>query len=178
LLVPLERRMPRVDPTWAPDSKTIAYGYESNIYVVNAEDGKPKMITPPAKEREIKDLFRRPVFAPNGRSVTYKAGQKILATTMNGQETREIFHLKNNAFSIFDWAPDGRHIVFTSDTTSEIWCAPTDGSEPFQIGDISDVGNNALAQRPKWSPKGDAIAFIVNCEEYQYWVMENLLPVE
>jgi len=40
LLVPLETRVPNFDPTWAPDSKTIAYGYESNVYVVNIEDGK------------------------------------------------------------------------------------------------------------------------------------------
>jgi hypothetical protein len=58
----------------------------------------------------------------------------------------------------------------------EIWCAPTDGGEPFKIGDISNVGNNAWAWMPKWSPKGDAITFIVTCEKYQYWVMENFLP--
>jgi Tol biopolymer transport system component len=164
------------DPTWSLDSKTIAYGYESNVYVVNIENGKPRRITVP-EERKDKGAGR-PVFAPDGRSVAYRAGERILlATTIDGQETREIFRLKNEKqiINIFDWSPDGRHIVFTPGD-SEIWCVAADGGEPFQIADISNVGSNAWAWMPKWSPKGDAITFIITCEEYQYWVMENFLP--
>ncbi|MBN2316309.1 MAG: PD40 domain-containing protein [Sedimentisphaerales bacterium] len=178
LLVPLDTRIPHVHPTWAPDSKAIAYVYpvyDSDIYIVNVEDGRLKRLTRPVEEREFKDRIRRAVFAPDGRSVTYKAGRRILATIIDGQETKEILHLKDNSFGIFDWAPDGCHIVFTADTTSEVWCAPID-DEPFKICDISNVGEYAQARRPKWSPKGDAIAFVVNCQQYQYWVIENFLP--
>ncbi len=180
LLVPLESRIPNFDPTWAPDSKTIAYGgYESNIYVVNVEDGKPRRITAPPEERELKDVFRRPVFAPDGRSVAYMAGRRILATTIDGKETREIFHLKDDKLSIniFDLSPDGCHIVFTPGT-SEIWCVATDGGEPFQIADISNLGDKVWSWMPKWSPTGDSITFKVSREKYQYWVMENFLPAE
>jgi Tol biopolymer transport system component len=58
----------------------------------------------------------------------------------------------------------------------EVWCVATDGSEPFQIADLSKLGDEAWAWMPKWSPKGDAIAFSVNDEKSQYWVMENVLP--
>ncbi len=179
LLVPLETRIPNFDPTWSPDSKTIAYGCESNVYVVNVEDGKPRRITPPPEEREREDFFRRPVFAPDGRSVAYMASRRILATTIDGKETREIFHLKNKKqiINIFDWSPDGRYIVFTPGT-SEIWCVATDGGEPFQIADLSDQGDKTFAWLPKWSPKGHSIAFGVKREKYQYWVMENFLPAE
>ena len=179
LLVPLETGVPNFDPTWSPDSKTIAYAYKSNVYVVNIEDGKPQRITPPPERWELKDAFRRPVFAPDGRSVAYMAGRRILATTIDGQETREIFHLKNKKFgiNIFDWSPDGRHIVFTPGT-SEIWCVATDGGESFQIADISNLGDKTLAWLPKWSPTGEAIAFNVNREKYQYWVMTDFLPAE
>jgi Tol biopolymer transport system component len=175
LLVPLETRIPNFDPTWAPDSKTIAYGYESNVYVVNIEDGKPRRITA-SEEREHKGAGR-PVFVPDGRSVAYMAGQRILATTIDGQETREIFHLKNKKFgiNIFDWSPDGRHIVFTPGN-KDIWCVATDGGEPFQIADISNLGDEVWSWLPKWSPTGEAIAFMVYREKHQYWVMENFLP--
>ncbi|MHC4498396.1 MAG: TolB family protein [Planctomycetota bacterium] len=177
LLAPLETRIPNFDPTWAPDSKTIAYGFESDVYVVNIEDGKPRKITPPLEERELKDPFRRPVFAPDGRSVAYVAGRRILATTIDGQETREIFHLKNKelGINIFDWSSSAHHIVFTPGD-SEIWCVATDGGEPFQIADLSNLGDETRAWLPKWSPTGDSIAFGVHREEYQYWVMENFLP--
>jgi Tol biopolymer transport system component len=178
---------PAANPTWAPDSKTIAYVYKSDVYVVNTEDGKPRRITSPAEQDEHKrsQAFMRPVFAPDGRSVAYIVGdhspgdERILATTIDGKETREIFHLKNEKLSIniFDWSPDGRHIVFTPGN-KEIWCAPTDGGEPFQIADLPDDPGDktTYAWLPKWSPTGDSIAFIVNREKYQYWVMTDFLP--
>ena len=181
LQVPLETGLPNLDPTWAPDSKTIAYGYKGDVYVVKVEDGKPRRITS-LSEKQINEKVYRPVFTSDGNSVAYisrgQGGQeRILATTIDGQETRQIFPSKDkkSSVNIFDLSPDGRHIVFTPGN-NKIWCAPTDGGEPFKIGDISNVGGNAWAWMPKWSPKGDAITFIVTCEEYQYWVMENFLP--
>jgi len=183
LQVPL-RGLPNLDPTWAPDSKTIAYGYRNDIYVVKVGGGKPQRITPPSENQRSKST-NRPVFTPDGDSVAYlagfeeKFGERILKTTINGQETREIFSLKNEKFgiNIFDLSPDGRYIVFTPGN-NEIWCAPTDGGEPFKIGDVSNVGSNAWAWMPKWSPKGDTISIIGTCEKYQYWVMQNFLPTE
>jgi len=188
--------------SWSPDGRWIALpGWDegerpgiflttvegrnrNEIYVVNVEDEKPQRITPPSENQKDKSAIR-PVFAPDGKAVAYlagfkeKFGEKILTTTIDGQETREIFSLKHKKWSIniFDLSPDGRYIVFTPGN-NEIWCAPTDGGEPFKIGDISNVGDNAWAWMPKWSPKGDAITFIVTCEKYQYWVMENFLPAE
>jgi len=193
LLVALEKLPPNYDPTWSPDSKNIAYGHKNNVYVLNIENGRPNRITDSPEEpkkprmKEESVYVGRPVFAPDGRSVAYLTGQrkdgksieKVLMTTIDGQETREVFHIedKNMTINIFDLSPDGSHIVFTPGN-KEIWCAPTDGGEPFKIGDISNVGDDAWAWMPKWSPKGDTIAFIGTCEKYQYWVMENFLPTE
>jgi Tol biopolymer transport system component len=182
LLVTYKKLAPNYDPTWSPDSKTIAYGHNNDIYVVKVEDGEPQRVTPPSENQRSKSA-NRPVFMPDGNSVAYlagfeeKFGERILVTTLDGKVTREVFHLKNKeiGINIFDLSPDGRHVVFTPGN-KEIWCAPTDGGEPFRIGDISNVGSRAWAWMPKWSPKGDAITFIVTCEEYQYWVMENFLP--
>jgi len=176
LLLSLETRVANFHPTWSPDSKNIAYAYQSSVYVVNIEDGKPRRIPAPAGEKN--EMPGRPVFAPDGRSVTYMMGSKILATTLDGKETKKIFHLKNKniwGINIYDLSPDGRHIVFTPGNR-EVWCVATDGSEPFQIADLSKLGDEAWAWMPKWSPKGDAIAFSVNDEKSQYWVMENVLP--
>jgi len=187
LLVALEKLPPNYDPTWSPDSKTITYGYKNNVYFVNIEDGKPKRITDSPEKPGPEGYIGRPVFAPDGHSVAYLTGQmkdgnpieKILMTTIDGQKTREILRTedKKRTINIFDLSSDGRHIVFTPGNT-EIWCASTDGGEPFKIGDISDVGEDAWAWMPKWSPTGDAITFIVTCEKYQYWVMENFLSAK
>ena len=179
LLVSLEEEANSL--TWSPDGKTIAYGQKRSVYVVNVEDGKPRQIASPT---EKEDIFNRPVFAPDGGSVAYAhlTGPNcdtVLATTIDGKETREICHLKDPKLNmrVFSWSPDGRHIVFTPGD-EKIWCAPTDGGEPFLMADISDLGETVWAWGAEWSPKGDAISFGVAREEYQYWVMENFLPTE
>jgi Tol biopolymer transport system component len=168
------------DPTWSSDSKTIAYG-NKGIYLVDIEGGKPREIMKPSNSLKG-HILHRPVFAPDGSSVAYIAQDRenhdrVMMTTIAGQETRQVLSLEDREFhvNIFDLSPDGRYVVFTPGN-AEVWCAATDGSEPFKIGDISNVGSNAWAWMPKWSPKGDTITFIVDCEEHQYWVMENILP--
>jgi Tol biopolymer transport system component len=128
-------------------------------------------------------MFNSPVFAPDGGSVAYAYLKgpncdTTLATTLDGKETKEICHVKDPKLNmrVFSWSPDGRYIVFTP-ATEKIWCAPTDGGEPFLMADISELGETVFAWWPEWSPKGDAISFAVRREEYQYWVMENFLPV-
>ncbi len=177
LLVPLEKAPNSL--TWSPDGKTIAYGQNRGVYVVNTEDGKPRQIASPT---EKEDIFNRPVFTPDGGSVAYAhlTGPNcdtVLATTIDGKETREICHVKDSKLNmkVFSRSPDGRCIAFTP-ADEKIWCAPTDGGEPFLMADISELGETVFAWWPEWSPKGDAISFGVPREEYQYWVMENFLP--
>ena len=187
LLVPLEGKTANYDPTWSPDSKAIAYAHRNNVYVVNVESGTPRRITAPPEQRDPNVYVTRPVFSPDGRSVAYIAGQRnrgdhterILMTTIDGQRTEEVFHKESREtpINIFDLSPDGRHIVYTRGN-KRILCAPIGGNRPVRIGSISNVGKDAWAWMPKWSPKGDAIAFTVTCEEYQYWVMENFLPTK
>ena len=187
LLVALEKVPANYDPTWSPDSKTIAYGHKNNIYVVKVEDGKPRRITASPEQQEPNEYVVRPVFAPDGRSVAYLAGQRkqgksierLLMTTIDSQETKEIFRMegKDMTINIFDLSPDGRHIVFTPGN-KKIWCVPTSGGKAFQIAEIPYPGDDVGAWMPKWSPAGDSIAFIVGHEKYQYWVMENFLPVK
>jgi Tol biopolymer transport system component len=111
---------------------------------------------------------------PGDRCTKTAARPPIGRATIDSRETREICRLKDTKLNmrVFSWSPDGRYIVFTP-ADEKIWCAPTDGGEPFLMADLSELGETVSA----WSPKGDAISFGVGREEYQYWVMENFLSV-
>ncbi len=185
--VPLEEEGEVLGPAWSPDSKTIAYRHNNHIYVANLGDGKSRQLTSPTEPNKGKrsHFFISPVFAPDGRSVTYiewndiDRSQRILATTMDGKETRELLNWKNKGSSInsFDWSPDGRYLMFRPfPDGSKIWCVATDGGEPFLSADVSNLGEGVWVLGPEWSPKGDAINFQLVHEEHQYWVMENFLP--
>jgi Tol biopolymer transport system component len=173
------------NPTWSPDSQSLAYQYKGDIYVVSIADAQPRRLTSSTKGEGDKSArsFSHPVFAPDGGSVAYIAarGQKsdtVLATTIDGTQTREVFHAKDGqSVNAFDWSPDGRHIVFTPGD-KEVWCVATPGGEPFRIADISDLGGEAWAWWPEWSPRGDAVIFAVINEKYKYCVMEDFLPEE
>jgi Tol biopolymer transport system component len=68
-----------------------------------------------------------------------------------------------------DWSPDGQDIAYVQRTGegNDVWIAPVDGSEPYQLTEFGAVAE------PVWSPDGSQIAFIrLVGTEFEIWVAD------
>jgi len=103
--------------------------------------------------------------SPDGTRLTFAMdhGQSYAAAVMpaavspGGTAIRRIAEHYYNDWAP-DWSPDGRHVVFHSDTEAQdavVFVADVDGGSLRAIGGDEPV----LAWSPRWSPDGTRIAF-------------------
>jgi Tol biopolymer transport system component len=113
----------RVDfgPAVSPNGKRIAFlrfgsnGIQAQIYLINANGGKPHALTAPSLEASA------PAWSPDGRWIAFnsnnnRTGSHIFAIRPNGKDRRA---LTPSRFPHNDvgpsYSPDGKQIAFTSD---------------------------------------------------------------
>src|SRR5215831_20744186 len=84
-----------------------------------------------------------------------------MAAQKRGVTPEDYFAFKNVTDARL--SPDGKHVAYVVTSVdakknrreSQIWLVPRDGSRPAQ-----PLTTGASARAPRWSPKGDSIAFI------------------
>jgi Tol biopolymer transport system component len=169
-----ERRLARygTSPRWSPDGRSIAFvrpatfgGFNYDIYVVHAEGGAARNLTPtPVYEND-------PAWSPDGRRIAFVGGGKdIWLMNADGSGKRRLTSgaARDRTPS---WSPDGRTIAFGrrsrfgdfGDTTliHEIYVMNADGSGQRRLARIGAADPQAAARctLPLWSPDGTKIAF-------------------
>jgi len=74
------------------------------------------------------------------------------------------------------WTPDGEHVLFarteTEDRHTGVWRVPTDGGDAEELWTF---GKGQYAGGFYLSPDGRRVAFGTYTQEYEVWVMENLV---
>ena len=102
--------------------------------------------------------------SPDGKTVTFvrrKAEgelQALYAVDIDGTDVRKLVPYRFNVFIKHDWAPNGKHIVFSSaiDGPANVYTVTPDGSQRVQLTHVPpDLG--AIAG--SYSPDGRWIAF-------------------
>lgn len=101
-----------MDPDISPDGKSVVYGINgSTLKLVDLAD--PTM---------VKDLGANgtsPRFSPDGSTIAYESGNKIMLMTLASGETKEIVDGATYLASV-DWFSDGKKLAITSDKGIEI----------------------------------------------------------
>jgi len=144
-------------PTWAPDSRSIAYVSwrrgQPNIFVSHIYDGTLDELTKGPSESYT------PAWSPDGSRIAFSSTRdghaQIYVANRDGSNVRRL----TNGTSLDTtptWSPRGNEIAFTSDRsgTPQIYMISADG-----LGGVQRLTAEAYADKPTWSTYTNEIAF-------------------
>lgn len=158
-------------PQWAEGGTSIVFGYEDNIYVVDAGGSNLRRLSSVPRDEHF-DYEYSPDVSPDGSRVAYTTIRygtghlwnrvhsfDIVTSALDGSDVER--PTKDESMEISPvWSPDGTRIAFLSDRDDY-----TGRFRLYTMGvDGSDVRNIAPSVRPSgdpavWSPNGEALAF-------------------
>jgi tricorn protease len=152
--------------SFSPDGKTILFASDrsgvEDLYLLEPDDAEHPELTK-AHTFKVKQLTRTPEaesgarFNPKGDRIGFLRSGKLWTMKPDGTEQKALI----DAPQVFDfeWSPDGKHVVFArmdGSFASEVYIAPTDGSEPPRNVTRYATYNGDVS----WSVGGGKIAFI------------------
>lgn len=158
------------NPAWSPDDRMIAfgssrdwrYGYQSSIWVVNADGSNLKRLT-------WGSLDASPSWSPDGKQIVFESGGLASELHTVSLDLTENVLLSctpgcdlSNSFP--SWSPDGTKIAFGNN--GQICIASSSGVRESCLFGPSNPYGNRLLGGISWSPDNKWIAFSVDYEIY------------
>lgn len=139
-----------ISPSWSPNGRDVVYTSDMTgspqIYVMGSDGSARRRLTYEGRYNDAAD------WSPNGEQIVYACRERnttqILLIGTHGENRRELTGPAWHNCEDPSWAPDGRHIVFTSDRTGVFKLYVMDvrdgASRQLTFGDESD-------KTPDWS---------------------------
>lgn len=157
---------------WAPDSQSVIFIRDGDIWLAPVASDEPRQIT-----FGIGDA-REPVFSPDGTTVAFYSGkngsQDIWIISIEG--TRPPKRLTTDAAAHDDprftpsWSPDGATIAYVSNQADywadDVWLIDVATSETWQLSK-----SLMASSTPVWSPDGSQIAIFGTAKD-EYWYQD------
>lgn len=156
-------------PVWSPDARSLAFtsyhrGYP-DLYRVFPFERRPEQVL-----AAFAGINSSPAWSPDGQHVA-------LTLSKDGNPEIYLLTLGTGAFRRLTrhpaidteptWSPDGRQIAFVSDRTGSprIYAMDANG------GNVRQITNGGVHTQPRWSPRGDALAYTAREGRFNIWVV-------
>ncbi len=138
--------------SWSPDGKFLAITENnssestSRICLISTETAERQPLTSPS--RRVRDSV--PIFSPDGKTLAFLRDPigLLVLSLVDGKASGEPRQLNVGAED-FDWMPDGRGLVFSSNRTGliSLWKIALNGGEPEPLAGISDAVTLSVARQ-------------------------------
>ena len=146
-------------PIWSPDGSRIAYIYEWQLYIMNADGSDNTQID--IGDRTLRNHID---WSPDGNMIAFddwnNAGwDDIFVLDLNTMDIMNLTNLQGGLIQGPEWSPDGSQIAFVwngdnpipmaveGDPRLDIYIIDVDGSNLTQIGDLNALGLGSLSWR-------------------------------
>jgi TolB protein len=183
-----------IEPRWSPDGARVVYTSSAHgglwhVFVIpvgkQGAAGPPTRVTPdrdsglPRYYYHRKDQYFSPTWSPDGRELIvlsnrgriWGSGGFWRIDPRPGGSDREIHYEETTWKARPDWARDGGRVVYSSylgRQWNQLWLMTAEGGDPLQLtyGEFD-------ATTPRWSPRGDRIAYVSNQRgNTSLWVLD------
>jgi len=159
-----------LSPVWSPDARSLAFtsfkqGYP-DLYRAFPFERRPEQSVAAFQGVNI-----APAFSPDGRSLAMTLSKDgnpeiYVLTLASGAMRRLTRHAGIDSEP--SWSPNGRQLAFLSDRA---------GSPNIYVMDeqglnVRQLTSGGFHTQPRWSPRGDAIAYTQRAGSHDIWVVD------
>jgi TolB protein len=168
--VPLTRNGSiNLTPVWSPDARSLAYtsykqGYP-DLYRAFPFERRPEQTL-----AAFVGINTAPAFSPDGKSIAMTLSKDgnpevYVLTLATGTMRRLTRHAGIDTEPT--WAPTGRQLAFISDRTGSpnLYVMDAEGTS------VRQLTSGGFHTQPRWSPKGDAIAYTARQGIHDIWLI-------